>query len=433
MKHILILVALLMISLPAPAADTALSAGIAAVEITPPAEMMNWVYQKPYGGMHDPLFVRALVLSDGANRVALLSLDLIEMRESLSAEVRTAVARDLGIRGDHVLLNASHSHSSPFPSSGSETLTLPEQKVFRLLNGDSAYRAWAARLPGLCVEAVRKADARRRPAAVGLGRAWAGEVLFNRRPVCEDGTVKTTLRPDDPYALPEAQRFGPVDPTLTWLSVRDDAGKPLAAVFQLAVHSVSVYGEYHGISADWPGAVTSRLKERLGVETMFLQGCAGDIVPWRRGRKNVEAMAALLAERALAAEANRHELPAAPLRALRAEVDLPYDRLARSETGLSAKRSEVQVIACGPLAIVALPGEPLTRIGMEIRERSPFPHTLVLGYSNDSGVQYVGVAGEIKKGGYEMGEWRLGEDRCGTILIDTALRLLNELRQQAAR
>ncbi len=429
MKLIFAFFALSLIFLSSSAADLSLSAGIAAVEITPPAEMMNWVYQKPYGEVHDPLFVRALVISDGTNRVALLSLDLVELRESLSAEVRAAIARDPGIRGDHVMLNSSHSHSAPFPSCGSETLTLPEQNLFRLLNGNAPYRAWAARLPGLCVEAVKKADARRQPATLGLARAWAGEVLFNRRPVCEDGTVKTTLRPDDPYALPEAQRFGPVDPTLTWLSVRDNAGKTLAAVFHLAVHSVSVYGEYHGISADWPGAVANRLRERLGAETMFLQGCAGDIVPWRRGLKNVEAMTALLAERALAAEANRHELPAAPIRALKAEVDLPYDQPARREAGLPAKHSEVQVITCGQLAIVALPGEPLTKIGMEIRERSPFPHTLVLGYSNDSGVQYVGVAGEIKRGGYEMGVWRLGEDQCGTILIDTAVRLLNEARK----
>jgi hypothetical protein len=284
------------------------------------------------------------------------------------------------------------------------------------------------------VEAVKKADALRRPATLGLARAWAGEVMFNRRPVLEDGTVKTTLRPADPYALPEAQRFGPVDPILTWLSLRDEAGKPLAAIFHLAGHSVSVYGEYHGISADWPGATAERLKVALGAETMFFQGCAGDIVPWRRGMKNVEKMASLVAGRALAAEANRHELPAAVFHALRAEVDLPFDQPARSETGLAAKHSEVQVITYGALAIVALPGEPLAEIGLAVRALSPFPHTLVLGYSNDSGVQYVGVAGEIKRGGYEMGEWRLGEDRCGTILIETAVKLLNEARGlQAAR
>jgi hypothetical protein len=70
MKLIFTFFALLLISLSSAAANFSLSAGIAAVEITPPAEMMNWVYQKPYGGVHDPLFVRALVLSDGTNRVA---------------------------------------------------------------------------------------------------------------------------------------------------------------------------------------------------------------------------------------------------------------------------------------------------------------------------------------------------------------------------
>lgn len=70
---------------------------------------------------------------------------------------------------------------------------------------------------------------------------------------------------------------------------------------------------------------------------------------------------------------------------------------------------------------MALPGEPLTKIGQTIQERSPFPHTLVLGYSNGSGVQYVGVPGEKGRGGYEMGEWGLGNDSCGGILIEAAV------------
>jgi hypothetical protein len=92
----------------------------------------------------------------------------------------------------------------------------------------------------------------------------------------------------------------------------------------------------------------------------------------------------------------------------------------------ATKHSEVQLITVGPLALVALPGEPLTKIGQAIQERSPFPETLVLGYSNGSGVQYVGVPGEKSKGGYEMGPWGLGDDSCGGVLIEAAVKLLQE-------
>jgi neutral ceramidase len=408
-------------------ADTPLAAGIAAIEITPDVNLVNWVTRMPYGAVLDPLFVRALVLSDAADRrVVLLAFDLVETREEFNAEVRAAISKELGIPGDHVLLNASHSHSAPFSPTGKDVLSIAEQKLMQPQQGTVLYRTWSASLTGRCVDAVRKADASRRPATLGLARAWAGEVLFNRRPVCKDGTVKSTLAPANPYALPEAQRFGPVDPTLTWLSLRDDAGKPIAAAFMLSAHAVAVYGEHTGLSADWPGAVVKRLNTSLGVETMFLQGCAGDIVPWRRGVRNAERMGEVVAERALAAEANWQALPAAALRAANVVVELPFSERSRGETGQPVKRSEVQLITYGSLAIVALPGEPLTRVGQEIQERSPFPHTVVLGYSNGSGVQYVGVPGEKTRGGYEMGEWGLGSDEAGGILIEAAVKILTE-------
>jgi hypothetical protein len=162
----------------------------------------------------------------------------------------------------------------------------------------------------------------------------------------------------------------------------------------------------------------------LGGEALFLQGCAGDIVPWRRGVARRDEMAARLAERALAAETNRHPLPVGRLQAARKVVELRLTQEAARETGAPLKSSEVQVIAMGSLALVALPGEPLTALGQEIRRQSPFPHTIVLGYSNGSGVQYVGVPGEKAKGGYEMGPVGLGTDDCGGVLIDAAVALL---------
>jgi len=80
------------------------------------------------------------------------------------------------------------------------------------------------------------------------------------------------------------------------------------------------------------------------------------------------------------------------------------------------------------VAIVALPGEPMIEIAMAIQKRSPFPHTLVLGYSNGGGSVYVGMPGELARGGYETtADSAHGTDECGTILIDTAVSLLNAM------
>jgi hypothetical protein len=115
------------------------------------------------------------------------------------------------------------------------------------------------------------------------------------------------------------------------------------------------------------------------------------------------------------------------LKITRSPVVLELTAAARRDMGIGTLTSEVQTVACGSFAMTALPGEPLTAIGQEILRRSPFPHTLVLGYSNGNGVEYVGVSGEKARGGYEMGECGEGTDPCGQRLIEEAVRQLKGL------
>ncbi len=75
----------------------------------------------------------------------------------------------------------------------------------------------------------------------------------------------------------------------------------------------------------------------------------------------------------------------------------------------------------------------MTELGMAIRERSPFPQTLVLGYSNGNGVHYVGMPGEKARGGYEAGVAGAGTDECGTLLIEAAGKVLRELFEQSTQ
>ena len=97
------------------AAPTDLHAGVARAEITPDPKMLNWTMTpaRPYGEIHDPLFVRALVISDGQTRLAIISWDLLDAREFAVARVRGAVSRATRIAEDHILISATHNHSGP--------------------------------------------------------------------------------------------------------------------------------------------------------------------------------------------------------------------------------------------------------------------------------------------------------------------------------
>ncbi|MSU48000.1 MAG: hypothetical protein EXS37_02750 [Opitutus sp.] len=412
----------------APAEAVQLRAGFAKADITPDPRMLNWTVPnaQPYRTIHDPLFARALVLSDGETRLALIVWDLLDAREYAVARVRAAITRATGIAEDHILLSATHNHSGPKSEMGSGPALEREERTSRPAQIGPAYQEWADRLVRTCVDLVQQAAASPQPVDLRIARAYVGEWLFNRRPIRPDQTVVSTLSPKDPHVLGDGLRFGTVDPTMTVLSLRASDGKNVCTLFHLPMHAVAVYGAYKRVSADWPGRVVDLLQTKLGSEAMFLQGCAGDIVPARRGFEAVEAMSALISERAVAADKVATKIAPGNIRVSRARLGLPAIPIAAKAMGRTELEAEVTVATIGTLALVTLPGEPLQELSTAIQSRSPFPHTLVLGYTNGRGVGYVGLPGGKAKGGYEMSEVGTGTDEVGGFLVETALRLLRD-------
>ena len=58
-------------------------------------------------------------------------------------------------------------------------------------------------------------------------------------------------------------------------------------------------------------------------------------------------------------------------------------------------------IALGPLALQTIPFEPFSRIILRIKEHSPFPYTVCVGYANGS-KGYFPSMDQIIRGGYEV-------------------------------
>jgi hypothetical protein len=100
--------------------------------------------------------------------------------------------------------------------------------------------------------------------------------------------------------------------------------------------------------------------------------------------------------------------------------------LAEGWTG-TAHTTEVQALAVGDdLAIVGLPGEVFVELGLAVRERSPFRHTLVLGLANEA-IGYVPTRRAFDEGGYEPTSSRLRPGG-GEQLVEAALEALAALR-----
>ena len=140
-----------------------LRAGAARVSITPTADQFPYIIgrEKPFVGTHDDVYARALVLDDGATRVAFVVVEAVSVPDP--KHVETDVAQAAGVPESNLILCASHTHES-LTTFIHGTNLIPSQ-----LEEIEHVRAGA-------VEAARQAVAHLEPAAIAFGR---GEAYVN--------------------------------------------------------------------------------------------------------------------------------------------------------------------------------------------------------------------------------------------------------------
>lgn len=209
------------------------------------------------GPVNDPLYAKALVIGDGATKLAIVTVDAVALGEigyisnDFLPTVRAAIEKEIGIAPSNVLVNASHCHG--------------------VVCKDVAERT---------VQAVKEAAANMTPVVVGAGSGAEDRISENRRYLLKDGRQADSRRayplpPDDAYAA-----VGPIDPEIGVLRIdRKDAGT-LAVVYNFAVHPIQGVPS-GGNTADLVGFASKAIEENLGEGSiaLFLQGCAGDINP----------------------------------------------------------------------------------------------------------------------------------------------------------
>ncbi len=224
-----------------------LRAGAAKVDIT----------NDEAGPAHDRLFVRALVIDNGETKTAIVSVDAVAIGEigrignDYLPGVRQQVQQQLGIPGEHVIVNASHCHG-----------------VVR------------ADVEQLTVQAIVAAASKLVPVSVGVGVGHEDRVSENRRLIMRDGSQVDVRHA---YSLPPDEQVadvGQIDPQIGILRIDTLEGQVLAVLFNFACHPIQ--GVPGGANtADLSGIASSVIEDNLGDSTvaLFIQGCAGDINP----------------------------------------------------------------------------------------------------------------------------------------------------------
>ena len=387
------------------------SVGAAKIEITPPLDVPYLSFaprHQAFATVHDPLFARALVVSDGRKRAVVITAEAIGFINTVlgegrnfTDEVRAEVERRTGIPADTVMLAAAHIHSSP------------DSIDIRPLRGSPAAVAWLEGLIDKLGQAAERAQVNTFESTLRIGQAEFPGYSRNRRgEECLDNLVTAFL-----------------------FESQDQKRKIIAINY--ACHPVIVQAQ-NRISADYVGAMASKLEKDLpGLDAcLFLQGACGDINPSiddTRDFADVERMGTALADKVTDVIAGMRresqaaepvlighasqllELPSRPLPTAEEAESLASgdnrmwlgDELAeRILDGRKSYPAELQVLRLGNAVLAGVPGEPFCRLGKAIREMAAPLAGIPVGYANGY-VGYIVPPESWARGGYEVapGPW----------------------------
>jgi hypothetical protein len=437
-----------------------LRAGIAQVDYTPALGLpLMGNFRDDYGarGVHDPLYAKAVVLVDPAgSKVALLSVDICVMYRSDVAMMRQHIASQARIAPENILIACTHTHSGP---SAVRFGSLPKAD-------DGAVEAFLKK----AAEAVVLADQSLEDVALEVGYSREDRLSFNRRLKCRDGQTHMNWEQLDPDFVIEP--LGPVDPEVIVASVVHQ-NRPQAALVSFGLHPAVLAGDNWLYSADYPGYLAEAMLRVHGDEfaTLFFNGCCGNInhIDYRdptqgRGFQMTQRIGYMLAVDCLEAMKTQtavegHQIgvssedvrlerlrvseekrkwsdgvlaSAAANPALGQEDGLPDEHFALLALEMYERQdvddlAEVMVMRIGDLGIVGLPGELFCELGMQIKQRSPAEHTVVIELAN-GWHGYIPTRESFSQGGYEATPGStLYAEGAGEKLVASALAQLSNL------
>ncbi len=423
--------------------------GFGVSDITPPLglAMAGGLDPRTNRGTGDPLQAKTLYVRGRGGAVAIVGVDLLGLPRDVADAAIDAAARRAGLDPAAILIACSHTHSGPYMINPPHCDGLVDEP-------------YVTSLPERIAASIAGAVDAAQPATFSLGRSLVYHGFHHRRVTTKhDGlAVNTWMRGllNDLDTVPQVLgTAGVVDPEL-WVA-RFDApdGGTLGMLINFSVHVNARFGDTW--SADYPGVMAARMAEAFGPATVsvFTPGACANVNPTRNGDQWLEgadffaAQALDAARRArriegpIAVNATRHDV-AVPRRDPASQRDGAIERLCWGSGGgrrdvfgpslkwvaglPSQQIVPVNAARIGPLGIATNAGELFVEWGLDIKRRSPFPHTIVTELTNDT-IGYQPDAAAFAAEGYEtlVGANRIAPEGIQS-LIDSAVQQLETLQ-----
>lgn len=387
-----------------------LLAGTAKLDLTPPKRVPLAGYSRRKGalstGVHDPVFVRALVLREGTTRVALVSCDLLIIDEVLFHAVQEQLRHEPTWLPTTIILAATHTHSGPgaYGRVFLEKLSMghydPEIATF---------------LSSRIAQAVLAASAQLQPVTVRAGS------------VATDGLVVNRMTSD-----------GPTDSELSVVALDDAQGVPRAVVAGFAAHPTTLGAWNTQVSADYPGSLAAVVEAAYpSAICLFLSGNVGDQAPVKHG-EGFEAATYLgetLAKEAVALIDGTPRGESAKLAASQRVVELPSAqvRLGRwtlprwLSRSLADDDATIALAAVGSVLFIGVPCDLSVALGRELKQyaQSRGYQPLIVGFAND----YIGYC--MPPSVYETDHYEatlmLNGPAAGVVIVEELKQMIDDL------
>ncbi|NPV07941.1 MAG: hypothetical protein HPY83_08265 [Anaerolineae bacterium] len=247
--------------------------GFARQDITPPLGVpCSLGLDDECQEIFDPPHVRALLLSDGEDRVLLLSTDLIGLQRRNQLDLKRAIGAATGLPEGRILAHATHTHEAPTVQVANNEPLEPYGLVFA---DPSYYRTFLDRAVAAAQEAV--SDTFEVEASWGRGRVVG--VASNRRILDEQGRLhwRSSRPPAEARELPE----GEIDPWVRVLRLSEIGGPREVLLLNYCCHPTAAGGDEEWyVTADFPGEAMRLLEtERPYRYCTYFTGPCGNINP----------------------------------------------------------------------------------------------------------------------------------------------------------
>jgi hypothetical protein len=399
-------------------------AGAAKIVITPqkPIPMSGYGGRKdPFKGVHDEIYARIVVFSDGNNKAAIISAEIVGISNVFWDEVTTAIEKKTGIKKEFIFLSAVHNHNGPSTNVYNESLSSPD------------VLAYTKELQEKLVATTATAMKNMVPVNIGVGKGEC-KMNINRRAQNGKGQIALGRNP-----------YGACDQEVGVIRVDDKAGKPLSIIMNWPCHATVLGPRNYMITGDWPGAASHYVEKEFDQNFVapVTIGASGDINPiygphidfennsaYAFGR---EAVGEDLAKVSMKVAKETKTFSSGSINASQRVISVPAKEREGTANFQQPKSTEdgflkirLSALRIGNIILTGVSGEVFNEISVRMRKQSPFTNTFMITHCNGSS-GYLPTEAAYAEGGYEVNSTRAKAPGAEKPIIDNLIEMIDGL------